>query len=100
MGSFNNNSTTTQFKSAYEKLIVNKTCVFLSSQSNCTPQHNMLLLTDGINLESFDNDAITYGISKKYCFNKKKEISKSSGEKKRKKSTSCPKFLVFQLTTC
>lgn len=70
MGGFNNNPTTIQFKSAYKKLCISKTCVILPTGANCTPQDNTLLLTDDLDLDNLDS--VEYGISKKYYFKKGK----------------------------
>lgn len=92
MGGFNNNPTTVQFKAAYKKLLMNKTCVIVSSSANCTPQDDTLLLTDGTDLSEFEN--VTYGISKKYAFNKKKTDKRNSDRKLKNKRENVPKIMT------
>lgn len=92
MGGFNNNPTTVQMKSAYKKLMLNKTCVLVSSKANCTPQDNTLLLTDGSNLENYEN--VTFGVSKKYYFdNTKKSKSVAVKTNSRKKKEKLPTIM-------
>lgn len=46
MNGFNNNPTTVQFQSAYEKLLSNNINVTVPASANCTPQDDTFLITD------------------------------------------------------
>lgn len=89
MGGFNNNPTTIQFKAAFKKLLINKTCVLVPAGANCTPQDCTLLLSDGLDMENHDD--LLFGISKKYYFKKPK--SKKQPPKKKEK---LPKIMTFK----
>lgn len=46
MGGYNNNPTTTQFKSAYKKILINGLSIAISPSENCLPRDETLLISD------------------------------------------------------
>jgi len=59
MNGFNNNPTSTQYLSAYKKLLSNKLNLVMSSSANCTPQDGTLLLsTENHDMNTRNGDSI------------------------------------------
>lgn len=76
MSSFNNNSTTIQFQSAYKKLLLNNINIIVPASANCIPQET-LIISDANQVHSDENAVIISDDN-----NKKKDLLVEMKEKK------------------
>jgi len=58
MNGHNNNPTTTQYKSAYKKLLFHKLNIIMSSSANCTPLDQTLLISEEMKEEKIINSNV------------------------------------------
>lgn len=99
LSGFNNNPTTTQFKSVYKKLLFNRTFVLVSPSANCTPQDETFLISNKINIGDYAK--VTYGIKPKYHCKKMmkntKKLEQCRTTKKRPVPQKIPKIMSFPI---